>query len=149
YRPTGKLWVASSINGRLPRVRVGVDKKGKDKWISASRFLDRTAPVEQMTWAPGEPELIRNQLLIEGGWIHKLGATAYNLYRPPSIVSRPGDASPWLDHIKLLYPGDAAHIVSWLAHKVQRPAEKTNHALVLGGGQGIGKDTILEPVKQA
>jgi hypothetical protein len=32
---------------------------------------------------------------------------------------------------------------------VQRPHEKINHALVLGGGQGIGKDTLLEPVKRA
>jgi hypothetical protein len=32
---------------------------------------------------------------------------------------------------------------------VQRPAEKINHAIVLGGEQGIGKDTILEPIKQA
>ena len=37
----------------------------------------------------------------------------------------------------------------WLAHRVQRPEEKINHALVLGGSQGIGKDTALEPVKHA
>jgi hypothetical protein len=36
-----------------------------------------------------------------------------------------------------------------LAHRVQRPQEKINHALVLGGDQGIGKDTLLEPVKHA
>ena len=32
---------------------------------------------------------------------------------------------------------------------MQRPEEKINHALVLGGKQGIGKDTILDPVKHA
>ena len=32
---------------------------------------------------------------------------------------------------------------------MQKPAEKINHALVLGGKQGIGKDTLLEPVKYA
>ena len=32
---------------------------------------------------------------------------------------------------------------------MQRPDEKINHALVLGGNQGIGKDTLLEPVKHA
>jgi Family of unknown function (DUF5906) len=37
----------------------------------------------------------------------------------------------------------------WLAHRVQRPEEKVNHALVLGGNQGVGKDTLLEPVKRA
>jgi hypothetical protein len=37
----------------------------------------------------------------------------------------------------------------WLAHRVQRPHEKINHGLVLGGDQGIGKDTLIEPVRQA
>jgi hypothetical protein len=32
---------------------------------------------------------------------------------------------------------------------VQRPEIKINHALVLGGDPGIGKDTILVPVKEA
>jgi Family of unknown function (DUF5906) len=32
---------------------------------------------------------------------------------------------------------------------VQRPREKINHALVLGGNQGVGKDTMLEPIKYA
>src|SRR5262249_164868 len=33
--------------------------------------------------------------------------------------------------------------------RVQRPHQKINHALVLGGSPGIGKDTLLEPVKRA
>lgn len=37
--------------------------------------------------------------------------------------------------------------MSWLAHRIQRPGEKINHALVLGGNPGIGKDTVLHPVK--
>ena len=32
---------------------------------------------------------------------------------------------------------------------MQKPQEKINHAIVLGGDQGIGKDTLLEPVKHA
>src|SRR5690606_26266840 len=48
-----------------------------------------------------------------------------------------------------IYPDAWEHIERWLAHRVQRPGEKINHALVLGGKQGIGKDSLLEPVKQA
>ena len=41
-------------------------------------------------------------------------------------------------------------MVRWFAHRVQRPQEKINHALVIGSDdQGIGKDTMLEPVKRA
>jgi hypothetical protein len=55
---------------------------------------------------------------------------------------------PWLDHVRQVFGDDAEHIVNWLAHRVQRPHEKINHALVLGGGPGIGKDTVLEPIKR-
>lgn len=78
------------------------------------------------------------------------GCAVFNLYRPPMQAS--GDASkakPWLDHVRRVYPDDAEHLINWLAHRTQRPQEKINHAIVLGGSQGIGKDTILEPVKAA
>jgi hypothetical protein len=52
-------------------------------------------------------------------------------------------------HLQRIYPDDAQHISRWLARRVQRPAEKINHVLLLGGPQGIGKDTLLEPVKYA
>ncbi len=103
-----------------------------------------------MTWAPGLPEAIRDRLILEGGWIARPGATCFNLYKPPVIA--PGDPTKvglWLDHVRYLYPDEAEYIVDWLAHRVQRPQEKINHALVLGGLQGIGKDTVLEPVKYA
>jgi hypothetical protein len=47
------------------------------------------------------------------------------------------------------YPADHRQLERFLAHRVQRPGEKINHAIVLGGNQGIGKDSLLEPVKQA
>ncbi len=76
--------------------------------------------------------------------------SCFNLYRPP--ITKPGNAAQaerWLDHVHKVFGDDADHIVKWLAHRVQRPQEKINHALVLGGSQGIGKDTLLEPVKYA
>ena len=46
-----------------------------------------------------------------------------------------------LDHVKKVYSDDFGHIINFLAHRVQRPQEKINHALLLGGKPGIGKDT--------
>ena len=127
-----------------------LDKKGEPLTIPASAWLDKNSPVEQMTWAPGLPMLIRHRLVSEGGWIDHANVTCFNLYRPPRI--QPGDpakAGKWIDHVKKIYPADAVHIIRFLAHRVQRPQEKINHALVLGGNQGIGKDTLLEPAKYA
>ena len=151
YKPTREMWLAGSVDSSLPKVKVGFDKKTmKDIEIRASHWIDRNHPVAQMTWAPGKPMLIEDHLVADGGWIEHLGATVFNLYRPPLTTS--GDASQagrWLDHVRRVYPESADHIVRWLAFKVQHPGVKVNHALVLGGKQGIGKDTILEPVKQA
>jgi hypothetical protein len=120
------------------------------KEVPASAWLAKHAPVEQMTWAPGLPQLVRDKLISDGGWIERKGVTVLNLYRPPTIEL--GDATkarPWLAHARKIYPDEASHIIKFLAHRVQRPHEKINHGLVLGGLQGIGKDTMLEPVKHA
>ena len=129
---------------------VGKDKDGKDIKIRASQWIDGNQPVEQMTWAPGLPMLIEDRLVADGGWIERRGVTVFNLYKPPSIT--PGDASKAgrrVDHVRKVYPESADHIIKWLAFRVQYPEIKINHALVLGGNQGVGKDTILEPVKIA
>jgi hypothetical protein len=157
YEPTREMWPGRSVNARVRPIPVVNgsgeplrDEEGNPKQIPATTWLDQNKPVEQMTWVPGEPILIRNRLVDQGGWIARNGVTAFNLYRPPTII--PGDAAaagPWLEHVRKIYPDDAEHTIRWLAHRVQRPQEKINHALVLGGLQGIGKDTLLEPVKRA
>src|SRR5262249_3443242 len=112
--------------------------------------IDRNRPVEQMTWSPGMPRLITNQLISDGGWFEHHGVTVFNLYKPPTLtLGNPGKAGRWIEHLNTVYPGEAEHITMWLAYRVQKPEIKINHALVMGGKPGIGKDTILEPVKYA
>ena len=158
YMPGGDFWPAARVDARIASVplrdKAGkpvINKKtGEQKTMRASAWLAKHAPVEQMTWAPGLPQLVRDKLISDGGWIDRKGVTVLNLYRPPTI--EPGDATkaePWLRHARTIYPNEADHIIEFLAHRVQRPHEKVNHGLVLGGPQGVGKDTLLEPVKYA
>lgn len=149
FAPTGELWPATSVNSRIPPL-VANESGGKAQEIKASAWLDQNRPVEQMTWIPGKPQVVADKLVSDGGWLDRPGCNVFNLYRPP--IDRGGDeaqAGPWLDHVRRVYPDDAEHLVRWFAQRVQRPWDKINHALVLGGSQGIGKDTILEPVKEA
>jgi hypothetical protein len=126
------------------------DGYGKAKKMALAAWLDKNKPVEQMTWCPGHPPLVRDRLVLEGGFIERAGVTTFNLYRPPLIIpGDPGQAAIWLELIKKVFGDYADHIVRWLAHRLQRPHEKVNHALVFGGAMGIGKDSILEPVKRA
>ena len=137
YVPTRTLWPAATINS--------IFGKG------ASKFLDRTKPCQQMTWCPGKEMIVKDRLVVEGGWIKKQGANCFNKYLPPKLINGdPDKAGPWRKHLEKIFGEDARHIERWLAYRVQHPDIKINHALVIGSGkQGIGKDTTLEPVKRA
>jgi hypothetical protein len=148
FAPSREIWPAASVNSRVPPVTI--TENGKEKIISAATWLAKNRPVEQMTWAPGWPTIISDRLVSEGGWIERKGVACFNLYRPPTIRrGDPNQADLWLNLVEQIFPNDADHIIQWLAHRVQHPEEKINHALVLGGAMGIGKDTILEPAKHA
>lgn len=136
YIPTLEFWSAVVIDKRI----------GK----KTSTWICKNKPVEQVTWSPGHPRIITGLVASEGYFIPHEGNRIFNTYRPPSRNG--GDASQaqkWLDHVMLVYPDDWRHIVHWLAHRVQHPEVKINHALVLGGAMGNGKDTLIEPVRQA
>jgi hypothetical protein len=157
YRPTRDLWLNEAVDKRLPRqplldangnpVR---DSRGRIKTISPTERLAKERSAERTVWVPGEPEVIRGKLAIDTGWIEKSGATSYNLYLPPNAI--PGDAAQatrWVEHWNTLYPNEADHIISWLAHRRQYPGIKPNHCLVLVGSPEIGKDTLLYPMRDA
>ncbi len=160
FAPSRDLWPAVSVNARIPPVplfdQAGdpvLDDDGKQVKIKASAWLDQHRAVETMTWAPGAPMIMTDRLSTESAIIAREGVTTFNLYRPPPAL-RGGNAKAaqrWLDHLHRIYPeqGEADHICRWFAQRLQRVAEKPNHALVLGGPQGIGKDTLIEPLKRA
>ena len=151
FVPTRQRWPGTSVNARIAPIPTGrFRENGSEIKQKATEWLSQNRSVEQMTWAPGLPMLIENRIIANGGIIERPGLTTFNLYQPPTIEpGDPDDAGPWIEHIETVYPAEAEHLIDWLAYKVQRPGDKINHAIVLGGAQGIGKDTILEPVSRA
>ena len=140
FAPNGSLWPPATVNSRLPVIG----------GIKPSTRLHIDRPVEDCSWAPGEGRIIRHKLPVEAGWIDHPNASVFNLYRPPMRhAGDPAKAEPWLDHVRMVYPDDADHIVKWFAFRVQYPEIKINHCVVLGGEQGIVKDSMLYPVIHA
>jgi len=74
FAPTGDMWPAGSVDARVPPVLLrGPDgtpvlRKGKELRVRASRWLDRSRAVEQMTWCPGMPPTVADRL-ISGRWL--------------------------------------------------------------------------------
>jgi hypothetical protein len=95
FTPCREPWLQASVNSRLPPIPVlnknGQPKrnsKGKIIVMSPSTWLDQNKPVEQMTWCPGYPMLIKDKLVVDGGWIERLEVTCFNQYRSPRNSAR-------------------------------------------------------------
>jgi hypothetical protein len=81
FVPTRCLWPASSVNAKVPRVRLTnpdgspkLNDKGDPITMAAAAWLDDRRSVEQMTWAPGLPMIVEGRLIVDGGWIDRPGA---------------------------------------------------------------------------
>ena len=144
---TRDTWPVESVNGFITHWPTD---EATGKVMKPSAFLDKYRPVHQVTWWPGAAEVLEGMAVFEGGMVPRPNVRTFNLYRAPEPMQGDGTSvKPWLDHLRTIYPDDWREILLWLAHRVQFPGVKINHALVLGGSPGIGKDTLLEPVKRA
>jgi len=89
-----------------------------------------------VTYAAGESVLVARDGDVYG-----------NRWRDARPAPGTGDVTPWLDHCRTLLPDDdeREHIWDVMAYKVQHADVKINHAVLHGGDQGCGKDTLWAP----
>ena len=89
-----------------------------------------------ITYAAGESVLVARDGDIFGN--------RWRNARPPVAA---GNVTPWLDHCRVLVPEpkELEHIFDVMAYKLQHPEVKINHAILHGGDQGSGKDTMWAP----
>lgn len=154
---TGHLLAARSVDGAIPIASWPTKpdgRNGEPKPYAPSRAInnvDTGLTVEGSTWWPGKPQLIEDVVMTERGAMNIKGAICYNAYIPPihSPTKKGVKPTKWIDHVKKLYadPLEYNHFFDFCAHMLQKPHEKINHGIVMAGAQGIGKDTVLLPVR--
>jgi hypothetical protein len=149
YLANNDTCTAVGVDASVPGVAFDPERP-QDK-TPASTLIRQKYRIDSRTWHPAEPRIIRGRTITNGGWVDKHDCTTLNEYRAPVPKEGgvPAKAKPWLDLIRKLYPENVEHLLNWFASKVQFPGTKIQHALVLGGGQGIGKDSLLKPVYEA
>lgn len=142
YRPTISYWVAGAVDAAVSPVN------DNGKIVKASEWLKLNQLVTSMTCDPAiDEDYVRGHDCRNGEIVVVPGAALFNTYRKPTIeLGVPKMAQPFLDHINKVFnkPGDAQQFLNYMAHRVQRPWEKPRFALLIAGGQGVGKDTAVE-----
>ncbi len=107
------------------------------------RRQDRGAPaLAAVTFAAGDDVLVTRDGLVYGNrWTNARPDVAES----DKIADH--DVEPWLEHCRNLITDDRDldHILNAMAFKIQNPKVKINHAILIGGDEGAGKDTIFQP----
>lgn len=100
----------------------------------------RVKKVDRLDYAPKQPRIfVENSTVYANTW-----TDVTQNYGTKGDVSRwyqHFDAMGWREHIK--------HIEQWMAFTLRHPDIKINHMLMLGSGEGAGKDFILYPLTKA
>jgi hypothetical protein len=119
--------------------------KGGPRRIEASiafdelRVAHRAKDLAAVIYAPGDAPIVeRNGKLYGNKWRDG---------RPLVAATPAADVAPWLAHCRLLVPDarELDHCLDVMAFKLQHPRVKINHAILHGGDEGIGKDTMWAP----
>ena len=124
-----------SIHGKKPRVQASVYFDERRQEFGAKALIG-------VTYAAGEDVLVARDGLVYG---NRWTDMRPDMSESPKISD---DAiAPWLDHCRTLVPEEVElnHIFNVMAHKVQHANVKINHAVLHGGDEGCGKDTMWSP----
>jgi hypothetical protein len=154
-KPDNYFWVLSENRYIYTPTRTLVEKAAVVQQLGKEEaaVVAQSRVCSNITWIPGEPTFVADKAIIDGEIEDYAGNNLFNLYKSPRPLPTSADpvkAKFWLDLGYKLFPDDFSHILDCLAYKVQNPASKINHALVLGSfEQGIGKDALLTPVRRA
>lgn len=147
YRPTNDFWMAAAVDAAVSPI----NENGKI--VDASQWLKNNALVTSMTVAPQlDDDYVKGCDCRDGEIVKSNGAALFNAYRRPTVeLGVATHAKPFLEHVRRVFSkhGDADQFLDYMAHRVQKPWEKPRFALLIAGGQGVGKDTALEFVSPA
>ena len=118
------------------------------KSIHNGRKIEASSCYDENRQAMGAKTLVGITYAAGESVITTLDGDLYgNRWRDARPDHRAGNVSRWIDHCKTLVPnvGELEHIFNVMAYKVQHPEVKINHAILHGGDQGAGKDTMYAP----
>lgn len=96
--------------------------------------------VDKLDYAPKMPRVFTEKGVLYGN----------TYYDGDAINGVAGDVQRWLGHWGMLGWGESQkHMLQWMAFTIRHPDQKINHMMLLGSGEGCGKDFLLYPLLKA
>lgn len=100
----------------------------------------RVQKVDRLDYAPKQPRI----------FVEKGCRFANTWDDATQSVGVHGDAQRWTQHFDAIgWSEHRDHIEKWMAFTLRYPERKINHMLLLGSGEGCGKDFLLYPLIKA
>jgi hypothetical protein len=145
--PNGRFMNQTQFNGTYGGKQFIIDGRGKvtnEPWQAATRSTLWTVPkVDHIRFVPSRAtgEIITDAL----------GRTGVNTYKPAIIDAKPGDITPFMQHMQSLFPSeiDQRILFDYLAHNVKYPGHKIPWAPLIQSTEGAGKNVIKSAMKAA
>ena len=132
YNPKKRLWLT-------PEAFQNAHGHHDNEARTEALLNGRVRKVDRVDYAPGMPYIFNEQ-----------GTTYVNGWSGEIEKGVPGCVQRWLDHFDVLgWQADKKHMLQFMAFTLRHPERKINHILILGGGEGNGKDFILYPLSRA
>ena len=118
-------------NGRKVEASVSFDE---------GREANGAKTLAAITYAAGDPVLVQRG----ADWFGNRWRDA----RPALAGLPPRDIKPWTEHCEQLVPiaVEREHCYDLMAYRLQHPEGKINHAVLHGGREGCGKDSMWAPL---
>lgn len=130
----------TQFNARLAEIGPPHDSRrcAWAQFLEATHGVVRCRRVTDVTYRPGGHPIVD-----EAG-----KGPCFNSWRDSEVRPRAGNPALWLLLAERLFPDAAVRdtVLDWLASLVQRPGVKPAFVLVIGGHEGIGKDSLLAPI---
>lgn len=129
---------ATQFNGAYGGKRFVIDGIGKltdEPWKAATRStLWQIPKVHHTRFLPSRP---RGALISDA-----LGRVGVNTYKPATIDTRPGDVTPFINHLCAMIPDETDRdiLLDYFAHNIKYPGYKIPWAPVIQSTEGIGKN---------
>lgn len=145
FTPEGRLTNATQFNGSYGGKKFIIDGTGKvtnEAWQAATRSTLWTVPkVDHIRFLPSRQHM---EIVSDA-----LGRKGVNTYKPIVVDARPGDPSPFLNHLAAMLPvqSDQKILLDFMAHNARFPGHKIPWAPLVQSAEGVGKGAIKRVIK--